>query len=110
MLKPASDLDLLVNQFHDATPENYNTDLENVARSKYEELQSLKVSNKNKSLSLFHTNACSINKQFDNFQHLLNCTNKDFDIIATFESRITQNTSILGNVNIKIYFLEFTPT
>ena len=29
---------------------------------------------KNKSLSLFHINACSLNKNFDDLQHLLNCT------------------------------------
>ena len=71
-LKP-SNLELLVNQFNNDTPENSN-DPEKVCSSKYYDIE--EIPNKNKSLSLFHINACSLNKNFDDLQHLLNCTNK----------------------------------
>ena len=48
---------------------------------------------KNKSLSLFHINACSLNKNFDDLQRLLSCTKTKFDIIAISETRITKQVS-----------------
>ena len=75
-LKPSSNLELFVNQFNNATPENSN-DPEKVCSSKYydiEEMHNIEIPHKNKSLSLFHINACSLNKNFDDLQHLLNCT------------------------------------
>ena len=76
-LKPSSNLELLVNQFNNATPENSN-DPEKVCSSKccdIEEMHNIKIAHKNKSFSLFHINACSLNKNFDDLKHLLNCTN-----------------------------------
>ena len=75
-LKSSSNLELLVNQFNNATPENGN-DPEKIASSKYydiDEMHNIEIPHKNKSLSLFHINACSLNKNFDDLQHLLNCT------------------------------------
>ena len=66
-LKSFSNLELLVNQFNNATPENSN-DPEKVCSSKYydiEEMHNIQIPHKNKSLSLFHINACSPNKNFD---------------------------------------------
>ena len=80
-LKP-SNLELLVNQFHNATHENSNNP-EKVCSSKHydiEEMHNIKIPHKNKSLSLFHINPCSLNKNVDNLQHLLNYTKKIFDI------------------------------
>ena len=95
-------------------PNDINSDYpENTVSSKYydiEELQNLKITNKSKSLSSFHINACSLSKKFDNLQHLLSWTNKNFDIIATTETRITKNISIANNLNIKNYSTEFIPT
>ena len=61
-----------VNQFNMSSPpdnvNSENTDPENPVSSKYydiEELQNLKTTNKSKSLSLFHINACSLSKNFD---------------------------------------------
>ena len=110
-LKP-SNLELLVNQFNNATPENSNNP-EKVCSSKYydiEEMHNIKIPHKNKSLSLFHINACSLNKNFDDLQHLLNCTKKSFDIIAISETRITKQVSLLNNLNLNNYSFEFTPT
>ena len=77
ILKPPPDLALLFNQFNNAIPEN-NNDPENVIQSKYydiDELQQLKIPNKEKSLSLFHINSCSLNKNFEELQNLLQSTN-----------------------------------
>ena len=64
----------------------------------------------NKSLSLFHINACSLNKNFDDLQHLLSCTEKNFDIIAISETRVTKKISLLNILNFNNYSFEFTPT
>ena len=75
-LKPSSNLELLVNQFSKATPENSN-DSEKMFLSKYyniEEMHNIEIPHNNKSLSLLHINACSLNKNFDDLQHLLSCT------------------------------------
>ena len=72
LLKPSENLKFLVNQFNDASPED-NTDPENVVQSKYfdiDELQNMKMPQKNKSLALFHKNSCSLIKNFDDFEHL----------------------------------------
>ena len=111
-LKPSSKLKLLVNQFNNATPENDN-DPEKIASSKYDdidEIHNIEIPHKNKSLSLFHLNACSPNKNFDDLQHLLSCTWKTFDIIAISETRIIKNISLLNNLNLNNYSFEFTPT
>ena len=75
-LKPGSNLELLVNQFTNGTPENSN-DPEKISSSKYydiEKMHNIEIPHKNKSLSLFHINACSLNKNFHDLQHLLSCT------------------------------------
>ena len=94
-LKPSSNLELLVNQFNNATPENCNGP-EKISSSKcydIEEMHNIEIPHKNKSLSLFHINACSLNKTFDDLQHLLSCTKTKFGIIATIETRITKQIS-----------------
>ena len=115
LLKPSEHLKRLVNQFNNmsSSPDHNNSDdPENTVSSKYydtEELQNLKITNRSKSLSLFHINACSLSKNFDDLQHILSRTNKNFDIIAITETRITKNVSIAINLNIKNYSTEFTP-
>ena len=72
LLKPTPNLELLVNEFNNATQEN-NNDPENISSSKYydiDEMHNVGVPNKNKSLSLFHINACSLNQNFDDLQYL----------------------------------------
>ena len=101
-LKSSSNLELLVNQFNNATPENSN-DPEKISPSKYydiEEMHNIEIPHNNKSLSLFHINACSLNKNFDDLQHLLSCTKKNFDIIAISKTRITKQVSLLNNLNL----------
>ena len=111
-LKSSSNLELLVNQFNNATPENGN-DPEKIASSKYydiDEMHNIEIPHKNKSLSLFHINACSLNKNFDDLQHLLSCTKTKFDIIAISETRITKQVSLSNNLNLNNYSFEFTLT
>ena len=69
----------------------------------------MKYLTKNKSLSLFHINACSLNKNFDDLQYLLSCTKKT-DTMAVSETRITRNLSLLNNLNLNNYSFEFTLT
>ena len=79
-----------------------------------DQFQTLKFHEKYKSLSLFHINACSLSKNFDDLEHLLKCTNKVFDMVAVSETRITRQTSLISNININLnlqnYSFEFTPT
>ena len=94
--KPTPNLELLVNQFNNAIPKN-NNDPENISSSKYydiDEMHNVEIPSKNKSLSRFHINACSFNKDFDNVQHLLSCTKNNFDIIGVTETRITKQGSL----------------
>ena len=111
-LKPSSDLSLLFNQFNNSSPEQ-KTDTKNVLNSNYfdtDQLQTLKFLEKSKQLSLFHINTCSLNKNFDDLQHLLKCTNKVFDIVAVSETRIMKKTSLTSNISLNDYSFEFTPT
>ena len=73
-------------------------------------MDNIEIPYKNKSLSLFSINVCSLNKNFDDLQHLLSCTKKKFDIIAISETRITKQVSLLNNLNLNNYSFEFTPT
>ena len=72
--------------------------------------QTLKFHEKNKSLSLYHINARSLSKNFDDLGHLVKYANKIFDIVAVSESRTTRKTPITTNINLQSYSFEFTPT
>ena len=70
--KPSSNLELLVN----------SNDPEEICSSKYydiQEMRNIKIPHKNKSLSLFYINACSLKKKFDNLQYLLICDKTKFE-------------------------------
>ena len=73
-----------------------------------EEMHNIEIPQKNKSLSLFRINACSLNKNFDDLQYLLSCTKTKFDIIAISETRITKQVSLSNNLNLNNYSFEFT--
>ena len=72
-------------------------------------MHNIEIPQKNKPLSLFHTNTCSLSKNFDDLQYLLSCTKNFFDITAVCETRITENISLLNNLNLNKYSFEFTP-
>ena len=69
----------------------------------------IEIPHKNKSLSLFYINACSLNKNFDELQHLLSCTKTKFDIIVISTTRITKEVSLSNNLNLNNYSFEYTP-
>ena len=105
-----------MNQFNNSSPEE-KADPENILNFNYyniDQLQTLKflekISLSLKPLSLFHINTCSLNKNFDDLQHLLKYSNKVFDIVAVSETRIMKKTSLTSNSNLNNYSFEFTPT
>ena len=82
-------------------------------QSKYyyiDELQQMKISNKEKSLSFSHINSCSLNKNFEEFQNLLQSTNIQFDVITITETRIRKNISVTQNIELSNYSFEHPPT
>ena len=112
LLNLLPNLALLFNKFNNTRSE-VNDGPDNVVNSKYysiNEIHSLKAANKDKSLSMFHANACSLNKNFEDLEHLLKCINKKFGVVAVSENRITRNTSKLCNISLKNYSDESTPT
>ena len=98
---------LLLNQFNNSSQIHDFKDLEDVVSCKY---YPNKMPNKKNYLSLFHINACSLSKNFDDLEYLLKTTNANFDIIAISETRILKNTKIVKNINIPNFSYEFTPT
>ena len=79
-------------------PQKMVMTLKKIASSKYydtDEMHNIQIHHKNKLLSLFHINACSLSKNFDDLEHLLSCTKKIFDIIAASETRTTKKRSYL---------------
>ena len=52
----------------------------------------------NKSLSLFQINSCSLNKNFEELQNLLQSRNINFDVIVITETRIPKNVSVTQNI------------
>ena len=75
-----------------------------------DKLQTMKIHNKNKSLASFHINACSLNKNFNELEYLLSCTNKNFDVIAISDTSITRNVCLTNNLTMNNFSFEFTPT
>ena len=63
-------------------------------------MHNIEIFHKNKLLSQFHINACSLNNNFDHLQHMLNCTKK-YEIIAISETRTTKQEYLLNNLNLK---------
>ena len=64
---------------------------ENIINYKYfdtEEIQSLNNLNHKNALSLFHINTCSLFKNIEELEYLLDKTKIGFDIIGISESRI----------------------
>ena len=101
-----------MNQLNNAFPED-NNDPENVIQSKcynINELQNMKIPNKDNLLTLLHVNACSLSKNVDDLQYLLSCSNKNFDVIAITKIWITKNVSLTSNLTMNNFSFEFTPT
>ena len=68
-------------------------------------MYNIEIPHKNESLSLFHINACSLNKSFDDLQHLLSRTKTKFDIKSISETKVTRQVSLSNNLNLNNYSL-----
>ena len=102
-LNPPPNLKLLFNQFNELTAESNKKNPENFINCRnldIDEIQKMKI--EPNSLSLFDMNYFSLNKNFEDLEHLLKATNKTFDIIAIRESRILKDTN-LSNIYKYIY-------
>ena len=53
---------------------------------------------------------CSLTKNFEDLQYLLQTTKTNFDITAISETTILKNANIVKNINIPNFSYEFTPT
>ena len=111
-LKPPKSLSNLYNKFNNfSSQQNRNT--ENIIKWKYydvEEIQSLNSLNHEDALILFHINTCSLPKNFEELQFLLDKTKIDFDVIIISESKIKKDTSPINSINLKGYSNESCPT
>ena len=103
-LNPPPNLKLLFNQFNELTAESNKKNPENFINCRnldIDEIQKMKI--EPNSLSLFHINSCSLNKNFEDLEYLLKATNKIFDVIAISKSRILKGTNLSKNINIYNY-------
>ena len=110
-LNPPPTLKLLFNQFNELAAESNKKNPENFINCKnldIDEIQKMKI--EQNSLSLFHINSCSLNKNVEDLEYLLKATNKTFNVIAISKSRILKDTNLSKNINIYNYTVEFTPT
>ena len=88
-LNQPPNLKLLFNQLHELTAESNKKNPENFINCRnldIDEIQKMKI--EPNSLSLFHINSCSLNKNFEDLEYLIKATNKTFDVIAITKSRI----------------------
>ena len=103
-LNPPPNRKLLFNQFNELTAESNKKNPENFINCRnldIDEIQKMKI--EPNSLSLFHINSCSLNKNFEDLEYLLKATNKIFDVIAISKSRILKGTNLSKNINIYNY-------
>ena len=85
--------------------EKENIDDENLPNSKCRDISyfsNLDVEFKPKCLSFFHLSINSLSEDFDNFNHLINELNLEFDILGISESRILKFQSLNTNVSLRI--------
>ena len=83
----------LFNQFNDF-PSNQKQNSDNIRNCKYyniDKIQSLNKLNDKHSPSLFQINACSLSKNIENLELLLNLNQICFSVITMIETRIVKN-------------------
>ena len=112
VLNPPENLTNLFNQFNDFSPDQkQNSD--NIRNCKYyniDEIQSLNKLNDKHSLSLFHINACSLTKNIEDLELLLDSNQICFDVIAITETRILKSKFPVTDINLTNYSYEYCPT
>ena len=108
-LKPPKNLSHLFNEFHSFTSD-INNITENVINSNYYDIDRLQTLKELLILSPVCMNTCSLSKNIDDFEHLIQSTKTHFNIIAVSESRITKNKLPPIYISISNYSCEFCPT
>ena len=101
VLKLPANLGQLFNQLNNITENHTNRDPDNVVKCRYydiEEIQTLNIPNKSKSLSIFDINACSLSKNFDDIEYFFNITNMNFEAIAISKTRVNKNMNKISNI------------
>ena len=101
VLKLPANLSQLFNQLNNITENHTNRDPDNVVKCRYydiEEIQTVNIPNKSKSLSIFDINACSLSKNFDDIEYFFNITNMNFEAIAISKTRINKNMNKISNI------------
>ena len=101
-----------MNQLNNFTYDKKENELK-MPNCKYREedyFQKLSKNFKRKTLFCFHMNVCSLIKNFDDFNILLNDLNVNFDILAITDSRIKKDLSSSVNLHLDNYSIEQTPT
>ena len=112
VLKPQENLTNLFNEFNNLSSDQYNNS-ENIINCKYydiDEIQTLKKLNSKRTLSLFHINSCSLPKNIEDLEYLLNSTSINFDVIAISETRIVKGKTPVNSLDLMNYSHEFCPT
>ena len=92
-LKPSENLSNLVNEFNNFSSQQIKN-TENIINCKYydiEEIQSLNNLNHKNVLSLFHINTCSLSKNIEELEYLLDKVKIGFDVIGISEPRIKKD-------------------
>ena len=98
--KPTDAFVNLMNQLNNFTDKYRDTDY----------FKNLTKDFKRKALFFFHMNVCSLTKNFDDFNILLNELNVSFYILAITETRIKKDSSSPINLQLSNYSTEHTPT
>ena len=61
-------------------------------------------------MSLFHINSCSLSKNIEDLEYLLNSTSINFNVIAISETRIVKGKTPVNTLNLMNYSNEFCPS
>ena len=110
--KPTDTFVNLMNQLNNFTDDEKENEL-SLPNCKYRDtdyFKNLTKDFKRKALSFFLMNVCSLTKNFDDFNILLNELNVSFYILAITETRIKKDSSSPINLQLSNYSTEHTPT
>ena len=107
-LKPPKNLSNLFNEFNNfSSQQNKNT--ENIINCKYYDIEE-SLNNLNHINALSHINTCSLSKNIEELEYLLDKTKIDFDVIDINESRIKKDKSPIYSLHLKGYSHESCAT
>ena len=107
-IKPTRKFINFFNQFNDFfSDQKENSDIRNCKYYNIDEIQSLNKLNDKHSLSLFHINACSLTKNIEDLELLLDSNQICFDVIAITETRILKSKFPVTDINLTNYSYEY---